>query len=302
MTTSETKKLLSQIVNPGLNAEEQKIITASKIQLLEGSEGHLSPSQIELYLNVCSRQYWYKYNKIRDDKLPSNVPCEEGTSHHETFEYNNKYKIRTGKDRSVKAMENFFYDAFNTNSKQISKEQWKLSGEKKDTVIRRGIMLQRRYCRDFAPYFQPELAEHEIRFNVGKVEVLGFLDAMGVVNFGKKKQSVIDYKVVKRKKSDYDLVNGIGLSFYGWGVVSLVKDLNLSKNPPYVGYLCLLKTGKPRIVWQPILLQIDRIKRFRSIVLSVANSISKGDFPKCKASHWCCNPRFCEFFGQCRGK
>lgn len=298
--SKEIKALVSEILNPKLDISEQKIITASKIQLPEHSNGHLSPSQITMYLR-CGYQYWKRYGEGK--KCPPGVAMVEGTSHHETIHDNNKYKIKHGKDRPTKHLQADFADRFSDNQKEIPKKEWNLSGETKDSVIKRGQILQKKHHDTFAPTFQPELAEQELRFKVGEVEVLGYLDAAGTItSMKKKKDAVVDYKAVSRKKSDDELKGSIQLSFYGWGALDLIENLNLTKNPPYVGFLSLVKTKDPYVLWQPILLEVERIKWFRKVVTSVANSISLGSFPMCDPTSWCCNSRFCGYFNQCRGK
>lgn len=306
MTKKESQAMIAGIISPKLTKEEQAIITTPKIQLPEGSGGHLSPTQIEMYLR-CPRQYCSRY--VEGKKFPPGVAMVEGKTHHCVFEHNNKHKIKKGSDYSLKPLFNFFHDSFNEYQGEIPKKEWMRAGETKDKVLNRGKELLAKYLSKFAGRLTPWYIERELRFKVGDVEVLGYLDVAGEVQPALKKSkanpprySVIDYKVVSRKKTDAELQNAIGLSFYGWGAIDLFSGIDMLKNPPDVGFCSLTKTQQPDVHWQSVVLQVGRIKWFRRVVLDIANCISQGSFPVCNPVTWCCTDRFCGYYKQCKGK
>lgn len=271
---------------------------ASKLQL---PLDHLSPTQIDMYLR-CGMQYYFRY--VLGIKSPPGVTLVDGSSHHKTLHNNNKYKIKTGKDRSVKYLVQKFCDEFSTEAKTIPKSEWKLAETTKDKVINRGKLIQTQYHKHFAPYLNPDFCEYEVRFKVGKVEVLGYIDVGGLCGFNLPTPiwGVFDYKTSTRLKSDAELRGSVALSHYGWEAMSLFKSCDWSERPVHVGYCILKKTGDSKPMFQSTPLTAYRIKWYRQQVLSVANSISLGSFPVRSAAGWECCEKYCGYFSRCRGK
>ena len=139
MSRDETSVLIKQIINPKLSSNEQQVLKSSKIRLPKYSGGHLSPTQSGMYWR-CPMQYYFRY--VLGLKVPPAVALVEGGSHHNTFEYNNKHKIKTGKDRSVKQLCSRFCDTFNEEQKEIPKIEWRLADTTKDKIMRRGTVIQ----------------------------------------------------------------------------------------------------------------------------------------------------------------
>jgi hypothetical protein len=248
----------------------------------------------------CGKQYEYRY--VLGIKSPPGVALEEGSCHHDTLCNNNTHKIKTGKDRSVKYLVQRFCDDFNDRAKGIPRSEWRLAETTKDKVIKRGKLIQTQYHKQFTPYLNPEFCEREVRFKVGEVEVLGYIDVVGLCGFQLRTpiRGVFDYKISTRLKSDDELKGSVALSHYGWGAVDL---LNCNwKNPPHVGYCILKKTGDSRPLFQHTLLTAQRIKWYRQQVLSVANAISLGSFPVRNAAGWECCEKYCGYWKRCRGK
>lgn len=264
---------------------------ATKIQL---PMDHLSPTQIDMYFR-CGWQYYLRY--VLGIKSPPGVALVDGTSHHKTLHNNNKYKIKTGKDRPVKYLVQKFCDEFSTEAKTIPKSEWRLAETTKDKVINRGKLIQTQYHKHFAPNLVPKFCEHEVRFKVGKITVLGYIDVGGIYSHVK---GVFDYKTSARLKSDAELKSSAALSHYGWEALSL---LNCNwRNPPHVGYCILKKTGDSKPLFQSTPLMAYRIKWYRQQVLSVANSISLGSFPVRSGVGWECCEKYCGYWDRCRGK
>ena len=264
---------------------------ASKLQL---PTDHLSPTQIDMYLR-CGQQYYFRY--VLGVKSPPGVNLVDGGSHHDTLDNNNKYKIKTGRDRPVKYLVQKFCDTFNTEAKTIPKREWRLAETTKDKVINRGKLIQTQYHKHFAPHLIPKFCEYEVMFKIGEVDVLGYVDVGGTYLHVK---GVFDYKTSTKLKSDNELKGSVALSHYGWGTLDLLG--NSLKDPPHVGYCILKKTGDSKPLFQSTPLTAHRIKWYRQQVLSVANSISLGSFPVRSAVGWECCEKYCGYWSRCRGK
>lgn len=264
-------------------------------------KGFLSPTQIEMYWR-CPKQYEYRY--IKGIKTPPVVNLVEGGRHHFTLQKNNEYKIKTGSDRSEKYLTELFSDSFSDEAKEIPRKEWRLAETSKDKVIKRGRIIQKNYRKNFAQKLQPKMSEVEVRFKIGSVEVLGYIDVIGKYTNKSaciKFNGVMDYKVVGRAKKESDAMESIQLAHYGWGSIDLIKGVSFKK-PPHVGFCSLLKTGNmmPYLIYVPLL--AERIKWYRQQVAEVARAISAGVFPCRNSIGWECSEKFCGYYSRCRGK
>lgn len=266
---------------------------ATKLQL---PTDHLSPTQIDMYFR-CPAQYEFRY--VLGIKSPPGVALVDGTSHHKTLHNNNKFKIKTGKDRPVKYLVQKFCDDFSTEAKTIPRSEWKLAETTKDKIINRGKLIQTQYHKHFAPNLVPKFCEHEVKYKIGEVTVLGYIDVGGTYLHT---VGVFDYKTSARLKSDAELKSSVALSHYGWEAVSLFKGIDWYKYPVHVGYVILKKTGDSKPMFQSTPLTPQRIRWYRQQVLSVANSISLGSFPVRSGAGWECCEKYCGYWSKCRGK
>lgn len=253
---------------------------------------HLSPSSINLY-QTCG--YRFMENYVNDNKGGSSIPMVEGTTHHSTFEFNNRYKKKTGKDRPIKKLIEHFCDNFHDNWKDIDNKK---GGTEREVIIR-GRKIQTKYSEIFAPKFIPVLIEQEFHLMVGPVKILCYMDVSGklkpIKGRGGPKDVVCDYKVSGRIKPSDEVNDGIQLTTYG------ICDKAARKLDGLItaGFCTCVKSAIPSVVWQPGVVDDKRIKRFISTVLNVALSISKGDFPTCKSAGGLCSPKWCDYWCDC---
>jgi len=245
----------------------------------------------------CARQYEFRY--VEGRKCPPGVALIEGSAHHVTIEEINKRIISGRSLPSLKASFETFEEYFAENKKQIRK-WW---GEKTRDVISRGKEMHRQYRKQFQPHFFPKVVEQESRYKIGDVEVLGYVDAAGLVNNKslmefpfKRIKACVDYKTVKRKKTKDDLENDFQLTHYGWWMMKAFRT-----KAPYVGFCCIRKDNF-QSQWMSIQITPARIKWYRHLVLNIANSISKGIFPVRNPVGWECSAKFCGYYARCKGK
>ena len=81
--------------------------------------GYLSATQVTMH-KKCGLQYYKRY--IEGKKRPPGIALIEGSSHHASLEYNNKYKVKQHEDRKVKQLVSRFEDEFDTRNKEV--EDW----------------------------------------------------------------------------------------------------------------------------------------------------------------------------------
>ena len=255
--------------------------------------GYLSATQVTMHIR-CGLQYYKRY--VEKKKRPPGIALVEGSSHHASLEYNNKYKIKQHEDRKVKQLVSRFEDEFDTRNKEV--EDW--GEDTVDTVIKRGRVLLPKYLKRFAPFFQPSYVERRFTLLLQAVPFVCILDAAGQLRLptmGSRSTAVVDYKVVKRTQSAATLDSDIVMSAYGWGA-----EEKLGLKSPIVGFCNLKKTKTPQIEWKPGIITPGRLRWFRRLVLDRAKSISAGNFPLAKPDEWYCSKKFCGFWDECRGK
>ncbi len=255
--------------------------------------GYLSPTQVTMHKR-CGRQYEFRY--VEKKKSPPGVALVEGSSHHVSLEYNNKYKVQQHKDRVSKQVVSRFEDEFSDRRKTVG--DWGF--DTFDKVIKRGRVLVPKYLKRFAPFFQPMFIERKTEFKIQNLSFLCILDAAGTLRLpkmGSRSTVVVDYKCTGRTQAAATLDSDIAMSAYGW----VANDV-LKLDAPVVGFCNLKKTKIPQIEWKPGLITPGRLRWFRSLVLDVARSVSKGNFPLAKPDEWYCSERFCGYWSLCRGK
>ena len=256
---------------------------------------HLSPSSITTYQN-CAYQFEDQY--INGNRGGDSVESMEGTTHHSAFEYNNLYKVKTGKDRPVKKVIEFLCDELHDNWKTVEEKY----GHKERDLIIRGKKIQERYHQIFAHRLIPRLVEQEFVIKIGPVKILCYSDVIGelkpAVGGGPAKNVACDYKVSSRSKSDKDVAHSIQLTTYGiCDMAERVCDVMSD-----VGFVTCVKSKMPTIEWQSATMHQGRIDWFVRTVLSVANAISRGAFPPCDPTeNGLCSEKWCNAWDKCLG-
>lgn len=255
---------------------------------------HLSPSSIGTFLR-CPYQFMKQY--LEGKRGADSVEAMEGTTHHSTFEYNNRRKVKTGKDRLEKQLHEFFCDNLHDNWKKIENKD----GYRERDLVIRGRKIQSRYLKVFAPRFFPDLVEQEFVVKIGPVKILCYMDVSGelkVIGSKEKKRIVCDYKVSGKRKYDKEISHSIQLTTYG------VCDMAARHTDvmPDVGFCTCVKSNNPSIEWQPATLHQGRIDWLVRTTLSVADAISRGSFPVCDPTeNGLCSEKWCPCWNECLG-
>ena len=256
---------------------------------------HLSPSSMMTYQR-CAMQYYKQY--VLGDRSGDSVESMEGTTHHSAFEFNNLYKIKTGRDRPVKQAIEFFCDTLHDNWKTIDNKK---NVTERDLIIR-GKKIQTIYHNTFAPRLTPLFVEQEFNIYVGPVKILCYADVIGILSSkrGPDRNVVCDYKVAGKLKSDKDVTNSIQLNTYGVGEMALrFTDVPETLD---VGFCTCTKDNRPLVEWQYATFHQGRIDWFIRTVLSVADGISRGAFPVCNpVENNLCSKKWCNNWDGCLG-
>lgn len=272
-----------------------KLIDTYMTTKLQLPKEHLSPSAVGMYLR-CGIQYYKRY--VEGKKRPPGVSMMEGTCHHETCEYNNIKKKKTGTDRKEKQVIEHFCDNFHDKRKEI--EDWE--GLKERDILLRGKKLQTAYINNFAPRLKPRLIEQGFTLQVGPVKILCYMDVAGTLTPILRKTPetdiVCDYKTASKSKSEAELEYSYQLTTYGiCDMAERVTDVL-----PNVGMCVFKKLKIPIVEWQSAMMNTSRIEWFKITTLSVANAISRGSFPVCDPVYnFLCSEKWCGYWDECLG-
>lgn len=239
--------------------------------------GYLSSSSVSMFLR-CPKQFEFRY--IEGLSYPPSVAMIEGTSHHIWLADNNEKKMETGEDQPKKEMLELFSETFFEKAQEVG--DITPGGEKE--VLNRGEGLVNAYMDTMAPEIQPKAAEQKFEIEVGGVPVLGFIDLITP-------KEVLDYKVVKKAKSENEVKDSIQLGLYA-----------RATRKPTVGFVSLTKTKVPAAKMTTHRVTNDLKHSLPPIFEGATKAIGAGNFPMTDPSNWWCSDRFCGFWRFCRGK
>lgn len=238
--------------------------------------GFLSPSAVSMYQD-CGHAYYLRY--VQGLKMPPSVAMVEGISHHHWLDHNNQHKIGKGKDLTVADA----LDVFHEDWKERSKETIDGNNGNRGDVSKRARPLIQQYMSTLAPVIDPAYSERQADVIMNGVPMMIKIDVHT------KSGITLDYKVSSRKKSTSDVTNSLQLPLYSAvmgakraGLVSMVHTKNVVAQETHA-------FANHELEWAG------------EIVVSVADAIGRGSFPKAKPDSWKCSERFCGYWHMCRG-
>ncbi len=274
---------------------------------------HLSHSQIEMYLK-CPRQYHFRY--VLDEKRPPGVAMTLGSGAHAAVETTHHHIVDHKVPAPVETVLAVFSDRFDKQAEEVPETEWQDEGMDKGTIKDAGVRLVALYNKNFAPLVQPQVhkgvrgIEKRIEVSVAGVPMLGFIDLIDtnadavmspeeralLQGHGKDvpeifRTAVVDFKTKTKSAAQSEIDGSFQLTFYSYAEgISMVRyDQLLRQKKPKVKRMHSQRTRKD-YAWM------------HEIVSSVATAISAGIFPPCAPDSWVCTPKWCGFWGMCRGK
>lgn len=318
----ETKELGCYMSKKGREIDSP-IIDDSVLEKLEKNkppsgfnlpQGHLSHSQIEMYLR-CPRQYYHRY--VREISRPPGISLILGTGTHKALETTHHHIVDYATPAPIEMVLATFSDSFDQNAKEVPETEWKEDeGNTKGGVKDAGLKLVSLYNRDFAPKVKPQVKndvrgiERKITTNVAGVPMVGYIDLIdtnddAVMTHEEQtllrdnsksvpealRTSVVDFKTKAKSVSQAEIDGSFQLTFYSYAT----QITN-------VRYDQLLRQKRPKIKRMRSMRKKGDYKWMCEIVSSVARAISSGIFPPCAPDNWACTPNWCGFWGLCRGK
>jgi hypothetical protein len=268
---------------------------------------YLSFSQVDLYRR-CSKAYYYRY--VMEEITPPASKLIQGKAVHSALEHNYRQKIETRSDLPTDDV----IDAFSTDYDKSIPDAVDISFLDKGKVKDRSVRFLKKYQRDYAPQVQPVSVEDEFSIELeNNVVIKGYVDLVQefegpcaisekytlndhnkIRKLKNREKVIVDHKVTSRAKRQDDTDSSMQLSIY-----SHVLDI------PNVAFDALVvnpKNGKDDSQAAVRTLSHrhpDEFNFTKSVIMSVADAISKGSFPKTGQGTWICRDGFCPHFKKC---
>lgn len=247
--------------------------------------GYLSVSQISQALR-CWRQY--EFRVVKGLVLPPSVALSEGKAIHQAVEIGHREAVKTDKvpidlmlDTFQKAWQESVPETdWDTDEEQIGPKGIEIRGQ---TLIRIYHEQQLPKIKTVVENDEPQV-EFPFLIKLRDIPIVGIIDLIGIIE---NKKSVIDHKVVARKRTKDSITSDIQLSLY-----SLVTQIR------NVGFNCIVKTKNTvEFIGDELPEQLDWLE---DLVERVAGVIRSGVFPPCSPEAWWCNPKYCGYYKLCR--
>lgn len=245
--------------------------------------GHLSASQIKMYLR-CQMQFYWRY--IMDIVRPPKAVMVEGSALHKALEHALGEKMLGNQ-----VLPSFMKDAWRQRwtQQEVEIEDWE--GESKSTAYQqiedRGMKFIEMYHDHFLPQIQPQAVEKDFQLIVGqsRTPIIGFIDLVDGAGLG----TVVDHKVVSISKSETEVQGDLQLTLY-----SMATGMN------NVRFDCFVKTKSPKILKLASTRTLDDYRWTSLLVDRVVQGIHSGNFIPCAPGSYTCSKKQCGYFDLCR--
>ena len=272
--------------------------------------GYLSASAIKTFLR-CPSQYMHRY--VDGLIEPPKVEAFVGSLGHAGLEAWYSEVISSGIRLPASA-------ALEAAEAKISslEEQYevKVTSQEKDDMLKLLPEVLNPYIAKVASRVTPLSVEEEATAYTSRgVKLLGYLDLIREMDeeeyeYNASGLVLCDYKLTGKKWSVGQLVNNLQFMIYRYMTGIQQQEIhNMKKGgPPKITRECSTDfmapeqdvTSNIRILRASFM--ADNTEYVEHVVHSVATSITLGAFPPCDPESWCCNEKWCGYWGRCRGK
>ena len=251
---------------------------------------HLSASQLGTFQR-CGEQWRRRY--IEREMIPPGIAARIGTGVHKAAEANFLFKMETGQDWPLDAVQDAAADAYSRALQDgVFFSPDELPGAKiamaegKDKVVSLATLFR----KQLAPSVQPWLVERKIILNIPGIP----LPLVTILDLYTVQRELRDLKTSGKKWSEDRAHTSPQPTLYREAIreitgeypQALMFDVLVSTKIPYLQSLQTMRTEDD--------LQI--IVRQFGIML---DSIYAGIFPPAQPDHWCCSMKWCGYYFTC---
>lgn len=266
-------------------------------------KNYLSPSAIDMYLK-CPKKFEFHY--VYGLTTPKTAALLKGSAIHKGIEVYYKLKLENVTD--IKSQDIADYAV--TKLSDLAKEDdIKLSDVDKDAYSKEVFSATKCYINNIGEVTKPVAVEGELRCVIKGVPILGYTDLIRemtddeikyqnkLVESGVLKEEdsnvrtvVCDNKTSNKKWYQSNLENSIQLNLYSIGTGIAQQEI----------HNIVLGTTNSPIYRLKAVCSNDKANHVANIIRDVAESITKGSFPRCSLGSWWCTEKFCDFYDVCR--
>jgi RecB family exonuclease len=264
---------------------------ARKMEVPEGlrdkrlPKGYYSNSQYGCYKG-CGWAYYLRYVKgIRKLSSPSSL---RGKSVHAGVEVCLEAR-KVGQEMPLEKGLARVADHF---KREVKETDWThaAEGETQDATLR----LFKLFFTKALPNIHPVEIEKPFVVRMGSVTVMGFIDMIELARTQPSDPGVLtvtDWKTTEAKWSQSDVDRDTQLTLYT--AVTKIPNARID---------CLVDTKTPAYHPIPTTRDAQAQKILMEDYEETVDFIARGIFPKAPIDSWKCTPKWCEFWGECRGK
>jgi hypothetical protein len=258
---------------------------------------HISASRITSY-GLCGEAYRRRYIE-EEFRLPF-TNLVKGLAFHDVTKHNNSQKVTSKIDLAADILTDLAAQRV-TDRFELGVE---LSGDEKtkgrDIVKGKLIDLltaSAKLYSETAISTQPVEVEQKQRLSLPNWErdIVYIMD-VEVINGFK------DYKFTGKKKSQNDVDTDTGLTAYA--LAFFAKHGKLPEHISFENYVAYITPKKEELktAYNPLQTKRDSrdFENFINRATEMLRAIQAGIFMPCPVGHWKCNPRYCEYWQDCR--
>lgn len=260
----------------------------------KGREGvmleHLSASQLTTF-QMCGEKYRRRY--IDGERAPSSIEAHIGKSVHKSVEVNFKSKVLSGEDLPLDAVQDAAAENYDKSlSSGVFVPPDELPGAKLAMAAGKDITvdLATLYRSGIAPKIQPVLVEERISIDLSGVElpVITVLDCYAT-------DAVLHETKTSAKKWNEERVQASPQPpLYREAVNQITGSY-----PEKTVFDVLVKTKEPSAQQLEYVHGEEDLPILAKKFNLMLASIKAGIFLPAQPDHWCCSPKYCEFYFTC---
>lgn len=273
---------------------------------------YLSVSQVELYLK-CPRQFYFRY--IKGEKRPPGIALVAGTTIHKAVEEGYKHVITKAEPPPLE----FVLDTYSGSlDKELTNEVvWDAKDEDgeetaasdKGKLKDQGVELLRKWHEDKLPRVRPAAVEKSFVTSFGGIPIVGRVDLIDRRNGEDEVADAMDAGIPPNADGINVLVdtivdNKVVGKAYTKAKVDSALQMSLythASGLPRARYDMFIKTKVPKVTEILTSRNEQQIRWAIQTFVEVGRAISAGVFPPTTPDNFLCNPRWCGYYGQCRG-
>lgn len=287
--------------SPGTTKQESRVVFPYPDDFFDDDlpNGVLSPSGISRWRN-CPKQFEYAY--VLGIKSPPGIAAAKGKAIHSGAEFVHNHTIKHGELIAFEEAKAHVADRFDAEIEEVPSEVKDEDptpvGVYKDVTLNNfGV-----YFVSAVPHIRPVAVEKPFAVKIGVVPVRGIIDLIdqepGDYTLDDDPDApppdievVSDLKTTKKRWTDQQVEHAVPMTIYAIAEnaekIRIDLLLDLKKGCQYTALRALRSEREKRIVTED--------------VEQIADAIKKGIFPRCDPTSWVCTPKWCGYYGDCRG-